>query len=78
MSNAMYTVVNGANQRTTPDPIQALAWASESGPDCTVTERHPGHGMSRVVWTQETARRCVGTLYESVIRHAIDQTRSRT
>jgi len=70
MSHTMYTVFQGAAQRQTEDPIQALAWASESGPDCRVTARTPGYGPSRIVRTPETARRCVGTLYEEVIEQA--------
>lgn len=71
MSHTVYSVFAGAAQRQTEDPLQALAWASESGPNCTVTERTHGQGPSKVVWTPETAKRCVGTLYEAIIQQAV-------
>ena len=72
MSHTMYSVSVGASQRMTEDPLQALSWAVDSGPDATVTARQPGHGMGRIVWTPETARRCIGTLYEDIISSAKD------
>lgn len=70
MSHTMYAVCVGASQRSTEDPLQALGWAADSGPTAFVTARTPGYGPSTVVWTPETARRCVGTLYESLIEAA--------
>lgn len=76
MSHTMYSVCVGASQRMTEDPLTALAWAVDGGPDAIVTARTPGHGMGRIVWTPETAKRCVGTLYEDVISTATATSRA--
>jgi hypothetical protein len=67
----MYAVYSGTEQESTADPAKALSLARAFGPDAFVTERNPGHGPSRVVWTPETDRRCVGSLIEAVITDAL-------
>lgn len=68
----MYTAYSGAaEQESTTDPTKALSLARSYGPSAFVTERSPGHGATRVVWTPETDRRFVGSLIEAVIGAAL-------
>jgi hypothetical protein len=70
MSHTMYSVRVGASQRSTEDPLQAIGWATDSGPGAFVTARTPGHGPGTVVWTQDIAQRCEGTLYADLAEYA--------
>lgn len=75
MSNTTYSVMVGASQRVTEDPITALGWAADSGPSVIVTARTPGHGPSRIVWTPAIAESTHGTLYEAVLTEALAKIR---
>lgn len=63
--------LSGPSEEATDNPVAALSLARSWGPSAFVTERSPGHGPPRVVWTPEIDRRCVGSLHEAVIRRAI-------
>lgn len=67
--------LSGPSERTTQDPVEALTLGREWGPSAFVTERSPGHGQARTVWTPETDRRCVGSLHEAVIQRALKAAR---
>lgn len=76
MSHTMYAVMVGAAQRITEDPITALGWAADGGPNVIVTARTPGHGPSRIVWTPAIAAGTQGTLYEAVLTEALGRART--
>lgn len=71
MSVTMYTVYEQKTSHSTQDPTEALKWARDGGPDAFVTERWPGHGPAKIIWTPETDRRFVGGLVAAVIDKAI-------
>lgn len=71
MSTATYTVYEQRSNHSTQDPTEALQWARAGGPDAFVTERWPGHGMAKIVWTPETDRRFAGGLVAAVIDKAL-------